>query len=257
MKYIDTIKSKNHLYIVLEFIESGSLATLVKDHGTFPEFLVAKYIKQVLHGLQYLHEQGVLHRDIKGANILVTKGGDVKLADFGVAVKVADAHVDEVVGTPYWIAPEIIEMSSTPTTACDIWSVGCTVIELLTGNPPYFDLAPMTALFRIVQDDYPPLPHGISPALRDFLLLCFQKEPVLRCSASTLLAHVWIKNCLEREKGNKKKHGTEMLRGTSNNSSISVDSFDEVTPTRIRSKSEGTLLSLSILLLSLLLSLLS
>jgi len=247
VKYIDTIKSKNHLYIVLEFIESGSLATLVKDHGTFPEFLVAKYIKQVLHGLQYLHEQGVLHRDIKGANILVTKGGDVKLADFGVAVKVADAHVDEVVGTPYWIAPEIIEMSSTPTTACDIWSVGCTVIELLTGNPPYFDLAPMTALFRIVQDDYPPLPHGISPALRDFLLLCFQKEPVLRCSASTLLAHVWIKNCLEREKvtkerekGNKKKHGTEMLRGTSNNSSISEDSFDEVTPTRIRSKSEGT-----------------
>jgi len=250
VKYIDTIRSKNHLYIVLEFIESGSLSALVKDHGTFPEVLVAKYIKQVLHGLQYLHEQGVLHRDIKGANILVTKGGDVKLADFGVAVSIADAHVDEVVGTPYWIAPEIIEMSSTPTTACDIWSVGCTVIELLTGNPPYFDLAPMTALFRIVQDDYPPLPHGISPALRDFLLLCFQKEPVLRCSAITLLAHAWIKNCLEREKNSKSKENisTSISKNDigSKNSKTTIQQHssqlnDEAIAPRIRSISEGNL----------------
>ena len=96
------------------------------------------------------------------------------------------------IGTPYWMAPEIIEMAG-PTTACDIWSVGCTIIELLTGKPPYYDIAPMAALYRIVQDDQPPLPEGISPALEDFLSKCFKKEPVLRMSASELLRHRWIK----------------------------------------------------------------
>jgi hypothetical protein len=73
-------------------------------------------------------------------------------------------------------------------------SVGCIIIELLTGKPPYYDLAPMTALFRIVQDDYPPLPEGVSPALRDFLLLCFKKEPLMRSSAAKLLEHPWLNN---------------------------------------------------------------
>ena len=94
-------------------------------------------------------------------------------------------------GSPYWIAPEIIEMS-TPTEKCDIWSVGATIVELLTGKPPYFDMAPMAALFHIVQDDYPPLPDGISQALHDFLLLCFQKEPAMRSSALALLEHPWL-----------------------------------------------------------------
>lgn len=117
----------------------------------------------------------------------------VKLADFGVAMKLNEANTDDqiVVGSPYWIAPEVIEMS-TPTAACDIWSVGCIVIELLTGKPPYFDLQPMNALFRIVQDDYPPLPEGISQALRDFLFNCFQKEPIMRSSAAKLLEHPWL-----------------------------------------------------------------
>ncbi|CAN0572764.1 unnamed protein product [Ectocarpus sp. 12 AP-2014] len=79
------------------------------------------------------------------------------------------------VGTPYWMAPEIIEMTGT-TTACDVWSVGCTIIELLEGKPPYFDLPQMTALYKIVQDDHPPLPDGTSQALRDFLLQCFKKQ---------------------------------------------------------------------------------
>lgn len=103
-------------------MENGSLQHVIKKFGAFTESLTAIYITQVLRGLKYLHEQGVLHRDIKGANILTTKDGQVKLADFGVAMKLTEAHVDEhdVVGTPYWMAPEIIEMSA-PTTACDIW----------------------------------------------------------------------------------------------------------------------------------------
>ena len=103
-------------------MENGSLSNVIKKFGSFSESLTAIYIMQVLRGLKYLHEQGVLHRDIKGANILTTKEGQVKLADFGVAMKLSDVHATDhdVVGTPYWMAPEIIEMS-TPTVACDIW----------------------------------------------------------------------------------------------------------------------------------------
>ncbi|CAN0167410.1 unnamed protein product [Ectocarpus fasciculatus] len=119
----------------------SSLSAMCKKFGNFSESLTAIYMTQVLEGLKYLHDQGVLHRDIKGANILTTKRGLVKLADFGVAMKLSDkqAFDVDVVGTPYWMAPEIIEMTGT-TTACDVWSVGCTIIELLEGKPPYFDL---------------------------------------------------------------------------------------------------------------------
>ncbi|KAI9811649.1 MAG: hypothetical protein M1827_005398 [Pycnora praestabilis] len=150
-------------------------------------------MSQVLHGLLYLHEQGVIHRDIKGANILTTKEGLVKLADFGVATRTTGLHESSVVGTPYWMAPEVIELSGA-TTASDIWSLGCTVIELLDGKPPYHKLQPMPALFRIVNDDHPPLPEGASPAVRDFLMQCFQKDPNLRVSARKLLKHPWIVN---------------------------------------------------------------
>lgn len=164
-------------------------------------------MSQVLHGLLYLHDQGVIHRDIKGANILTTKEGLVKLADFGVAAKKDGLHESSVVGTPYWMAPEVIELSGA-TTASDIWSLGCTVIELLDGKPPYHKLQPMPALFRIVNDDHPPLPEGASPVciyrtagcfmlttlqvVRDFLMQCFQKDPNLRVSAKKLLKHPWI-----------------------------------------------------------------
>lgn len=98
---------------------------------------------------------------------------------------------DDVAGTPYWMAPEVIEMSPA-STASDIWGVGATIIELLTGSPPYFGLAALPALFKIVQDPHPPLPDSISPALRDFLLQCFRKDPGTRLTARKLLEHQWI-----------------------------------------------------------------
>ncbi|CAN0461992.1 unnamed protein product, partial [Ectocarpus sp. 12 AP-2014] len=194
VQYIDTIQTTEHLHIVLEIMES-SLSAMCKKFGNFSESLTAIYMTQVLEGLKYLHDQGVLHRDIKGANILTTKRGLVKLADFGVAMKLSDkqAFDVDVVGTPYWMAPEIIEMTGT-TTACDVWSVGCTIIELLEGKPPYFDLPQMTALYKIVQDDHPPLPDGTSQALRDFLLQCFKKQAQMRKSSVELLRHPWLKN---------------------------------------------------------------
>lgn len=151
------------MLILARYCENGSLHSICKNFGKFPENLVALYMAQVLNGLLYLHEQGVIHRDIKGANILTTKEGLVKLADFGVATRKDNGlHESSVVGTPYWMAPEVIELAGA-TTASDIWSLGCTVIELLDGKPPYHKLQPMPALFRIVNDDHPPLPEGASP----------------------------------------------------------------------------------------------
>ncbi|EYU23257.1 hypothetical protein MIMGU_mgv1a025764mg, partial [Erythranthe guttata] len=197
VKYLGSLKTKTHLHIILEYVENGSLANIIKPNkfGPFPESLVAVYIAQVLEGLVYLHEQGVIHRDIKGANILTTKEGLVKLADFGVATKLTEADVNthSVVGTPYWMAPEVIEMSGV-CAASDIWSVGCTVIELLTCVPPYYDLQPMPALFRIVQDEHPPIPDSLSPSITDFLRQCFKKDARQRPDAKTLLSHPWIQN---------------------------------------------------------------
>ncbi|KAL1113877.1 hypothetical protein V6Z11_D02G219300 [Gossypium hirsutum] len=164
VKYLGSSKTKSHLHIILEYVENGSLANIIKPNkfGPFPESLVAVYISQVLEGLVYLHEQGVIHRDIKGANILTTK--------------------------------EVIEMSGV-CAASDIWSVGCTVIELLTCVPPYYDLQPMPALFRIVQDEHPPIPDSLSPDITDFLRQCFKKDARQRPDAKTLLSHPWIRNC--------------------------------------------------------------
>ncbi|PSR88327.1 MAP3K epsilon protein kinase [Actinidia chinensis var. chinensis] len=197
VKYLGSLKTKTHLHIILEYVENGSLANIIKPNkfGPFPESLVVVYIAQVLEGLVYLHDQGVIHRDIKGANILTTKEGLVKLADFGVATKLTEADVNthSVVGTPYWMAPEVIEMSGV-CAASDIWSVGCTVIELLTCVPPYYDLQPMPALFRIVQDEHPPIPDSLSPDITDFLRQCFKKDARQRPDAKTLLSHPWIQN---------------------------------------------------------------
>lgn len=182
------------IYYYYRYCENGSLANMCKKFGKFPENLAAVYISQVLKGLAFLHDQGTIHRDIKGANILTTKEGNAKLADFGVATKINKLEENQsVVGTPNWMAPEVIELNGA-TTASDIWSLGCTVIELLTGNPPFHTMSQMQALFAIVNNDHPPIPEGVSPIVQDFLIQCFQKDHNLRVSAKKLLKHPWITN---------------------------------------------------------------
>ena len=194
VQYLGSFRTRTDLYIIMELVENGSLAAVIKaqQFGPFPEALVGMYIHQVLQGLAYLHDQGVVHRDIKGANILTTKDGVVKLADFGVAARLGDGggggpsgdgstdsntaagEETQPAGTPYWMAPEVVELK-TVTTASDIWSVGCLAVELLTGQPPYYDLQPLSALYNIVQNPHPPLPSTASPSMLDFLLQCFRK----------------------------------------------------------------------------------
>ncbi|KAJ4496933.1 hypothetical protein C8R41DRAFT_824034 [Lentinula lateritia] len=225
VKYKGFVKTRMHLYIILEFCENGSLSQIGKRFGKFPEGLVGVYVSQVLEGLCYLHEQGVIHRDIKGANILTNKDGTVKLADFGVASSTAipsGSSSAEVVGSPYWMAPEVIEQSGA-TTASDIWSLGCVVIELLEGSPPYSFLDPMPALWRIVQDDCPPIPEGASAVVKDFLACCFQKDPNLRIGARKLLRHPWMvgvrARVKEAEAEKKDEQGQSHRHSTDNTSS--------------------------------------
>ena len=192
VKFVQLIMEKKQVYFVMEYISGGSLYHTMKRFGVFPESLVCMYMAQALLALEYLHAQNVLHRDIKGANLLVGANGRIKVADFGACTY---AQLDKrltVIGTPFWMAPEIIEMTSGGT-AADIWSLGCTIIELLTGSPPYYTLGSMQALFRMVDDAHPPLPAGLSPLCRDFLLQCFIKDFARRPTATLLLEHEWIR----------------------------------------------------------------
>ncbi|KAI8882114.1 kinase-like protein, partial [Backusella circina FSU 941] len=193
VKYIGFIPSDQYVYLVLEYAENGSLMSTLKAFGAFPEKLVASFCIKILKGLNYLHINQVVHCDLKAANILTTKTGDVKLTDFGVSLnlKIKGVDADTISGTPNWMAPEVIELKGA-TTKSDIWSLGCTLIELVTGKPPYNDMLPMSAMFRIVEDDYPPLPNNISEEMHDFLLKCFQKNPDDRASSADLLQHPWI-----------------------------------------------------------------
>ncbi|KAG2735881.1 hypothetical protein G9P44_002095 [Scheffersomyces stipitis] len=192
VKYHGFVKTSSSLNILLEFCSGGSLRQLYKkmDHG-LPEPQLAKYTTSILHGLNYLHEQGVVHRDVKAANVLLTESGEIKLADFGLATKVTSQH-HSAEGTPNWMAPETVLGGDGICTASDIWSLGATIIELFTMNPPYHDLNPMAALHAIGTDDHPPLPKFISSLAKDFLMECFQKQASLRSTAKLLLKHRWL-----------------------------------------------------------------
>ncbi|KAF4593894.1 hypothetical protein EYR40_008689 [Pleurotus pulmonarius] len=212
VKYEGMARDEDTLSIVLEYAESGSLVQTLKAFGKLNESLVAGYVVKILEGLDYLHQSGVVHCDLKAANILTTKTGNVKLADFGVSLnmRAMEREMTDVAGTPNWMAPEVIELKGASPKS-DIWSLGCTVIELLTGRPPYAEMEnsmsgmffpslrprpsvylPLLVMFRIVEDAMPPIPEGCSPICEDFLKLCFNKDPEKRPGAEMLCEHPWL-----------------------------------------------------------------
>ncbi|KAG2136276.1 hypothetical protein BD769DRAFT_1626980 [Suillus cothurnatus] len=196
VKYEGMTRDDQYLNIVLEYAESGSLGQMLKAFGKLNEHLVAGYVVKILEGLHYLHRCDVVHCDLKAANILTTKTGNIKLSDFGVSLNLkAIEREKDVAGTPNWMAPEVIELKGASTKA-DIWSLGCTVVELLTGRPPFGDITnTMTdaVMFRIVENEMP-IPEECSEPLKDFLQQCFQKEPLMRPNAELLCEHPWLKN---------------------------------------------------------------
>ncbi|CAO2201855.1 unnamed protein product [Urochloa humidicola] len=202
VRYIGTVREENTLNILLEFVPGGSIQSLLGRLGSFPEAVIKKYTKQLLHGLEYLHRNGIIHRDIKGANILVDNKGCIKLADFGASKqveKLATATAAKTMkGTPYWMAPEVI-VGSGYNCSADIWSVGCTVIEMATGKAPWsHEYQEVSLLYYVgTTKSHPPIPEHLSPEAKDFLLKCLQKEPEMRSAASDLLQHPFVTGVME------------------------------------------------------------
>ncbi|KAF8494601.1 kinase-like domain-containing protein, partial [Russula emetica] len=178
----------NTLSMVLEYAQNGSLKRILEEFGKLNEKLVASYVVQVLEGLDYLHHNSIVHYNLKAANILMTQSGEVKLSGI--------EHVDNkgVSCMPNWAALEVIELRPVSTKS-NIWSLGCTIIELLTGRPPYGDLVnALNVMFRIVENDGPPIPEGLSDLLAAFLKDCFRKTPAQRPSADELSQYEWSLN---------------------------------------------------------------
>ncbi|KAL0438028.1 UNVERIFIED_CONTAM: Mitogen-activated protein kinase kinase kinase [Sesamum latifolium] len=186
-------QDQSHLYIFLELVK-GSLLSLYQKYN-LRDSQVSAYTRQILHGLKYLHDRNVLHRDIKCANILVDTNGSVKLADFGLAKTTKLNDVKSCKGTALWMAPEVVR-SLGYGLAADIWSLGCTVLEMLTRRFPYSNLEAMTALFRIGSGERPPIPDSLSSDARDFILTCLQVDPSLRPTAAQLLDHPFVRRSL-------------------------------------------------------------
>ncbi|ORX68707.1 Pkinase-domain-containing protein, partial [Linderina pennispora] len=149
-QYYGSFMESSHMWIIMEYASGGSIHKLMQA-GSIEERYISTIMYGVLLALDYLHSSGIMHRDIKAANILVTQDGIVQLCDFGVARQVmqASAKSYSFVGTPYWMAPEVIQNGRMYDFKADIWSLGITAYEITTGAPPYADEDPKRALFLI------------------------------------------------------------------------------------------------------------
>ncbi|KAI3972896.1 hypothetical protein MKX01_019554 [Papaver californicum] len=199
VQYLGTDTAEGKLYIFLELVTKGSLAQLYQKYD-LRDSQVSSYTRQILHGLRYLHDQDVIHRDIKCANILVDANGSVKLADFGLAKTTKLNDVKSSKGTAFWMAPEVVNRKNTGYgLPADIWSLGCTVLEMLTHQLPYAPLEWMQATYRIGKGEPPSVPDNLSEDARSFILKCLQVKPEDRPTAAMLLDHPFVKRSLPGE----------------------------------------------------------
>ncbi|XP_010444722.1 PREDICTED: mitogen-activated protein kinase kinase kinase YODA-like isoform X2 [Camelina sativa] len=205
VQYFGSETVEDRFFIYLEYVHPGSINKFIRDHcgGTMTESVVRNFTRHILSGLAYLHNKKTVHRDIKGANLLVDASGVVKLADFGMAKHLTGQRADlSLKGSPYWMAPElmqaVMQKDSNPDLAfaVDIWSLGCTIIEMFTGKPPWSEFEGAAAMFKVMRDS-PPIPESMSPEGKEFLRLCFQRNPAERPTASMLLEHRFLKNSLQ------------------------------------------------------------
>ncbi|XP_062932030.1 mitogen-activated protein kinase kinase kinase 19 isoform X4 [Cynocephalus volans] len=200
--YLGTCLEEDIVSIFMEFVPGGSISSIINRFGPLPEMVFCKYTKQILQGVAYLHENCVVHRDIKGNNVMLMPTGIIKLIDFGCAKRLAWAglngtHSDmlkSMHGTPYWMAPEVINESGYGRKS-DIWSIGCTVFEMATGKPPLASMDRMAAMFYIGAHRglMPPLPDHFSENAADFVRMCLTRDQHERPSALQLLKHSFLK----------------------------------------------------------------
>ncbi|KAI9574235.1 Pkinase-domain-containing protein [Boletus coccyginus] len=198
VQYLYSSVDDDFLNIFLEYVPGGSVTALLRNYGAFEEPLVKNFVRQILEGLNYLHERDIIHRDIKGANILVDNKGGIKISDFGISKKV-DGNLltgkrmnrPSLQGSVFWMAPEVVQQKA-HTSAADIWSVGCLVVEMLTGEHPWAQLTQMQAIFKIGQSAKPAIPSDISSEAADFLTKTFELDHAARPGAGELLQHGWL-----------------------------------------------------------------
>ncbi|XP_038660019.1 mitogen-activated protein kinase kinase kinase kinase 3 isoform X8 [Scyliorhinus canicula] len=230
--YFGSYLRRDKLWICMEFCGGGSLQDIYHVTGPLSELQIAYVCRETLQGLYYLHSKGKMHRDIKGANILLTDNGHVKLADFGVSAQITAtiAKRKSFIGTPYWMAPEVaaVERKGGYNQLCDIWAVGITGIELAELQPPMFDLHPMRALFLMTKSNFQP------PKLKDkikwstnfhqFIKLALTKNPKKRPTAEKLLQHPFVAQSLSRT------FAIELLDKLNNPDHSSYHDFDDDDP---------------------------
>jgi serine/threonine protein kinase len=189
-----------NVQIFMEYMPGGSLSSLLKQYGPLEEVVIKKYTRQILRGLQYLHGHGVVHRDLKGGNILVEPSSAVKIADFGASKHIRGLPVlssnselcTSIKGSLYWMAPEILKREGHGRKV-DVWSIGCVLLEMATASHPWPDVTNYhTLCIEIAKGHTPPVPSSLSPECQDFIRLCLHHDKRERPNAAQLMKHPFL-----------------------------------------------------------------
>ena len=205
VRYFESYHYQQSLYIVMELMDGGSLTNVIQHFQRrreyLPEPIIALVMQQSLLGIQFLHRQSRIHRDIKSDNVLCNLVGEVKLADFGFCVQLTDQRMmrNTMVGTPYWMAPELVRGKAYDAKV-DIWSLGIMLLEMAEWEPPYLREQPLRALYLIATKGTPNFkePDRWSQAMRSFLRSACEADPVNRASGDELLQHEFMRTAATR-----------------------------------------------------------